>query len=88
MLNQFILQTAGISAAAYNNADSIVLLLCKECVPGISKLHLPSAVERAVQAYIAAHEDIYGAGETNTIVLRNGEQLLTVVLAGCGSGRE
>ena len=41
MLNQFQCIAAEVNAAAYNDADSIVLFLCKECAAAIDKLELP-----------------------------------------------
>ena len=41
MLNQFQCTAAEFNAAAYNDADSIVLFLCKECAAAIDKLELP-----------------------------------------------
>ena len=43
MLNQFQCTAAEFNAAAYNDADSIVLFLCKECAAAIDKLELPEA---------------------------------------------
>ena len=41
MLNQFQCTAAEFNAAAYNDVDSIVLFLCKECAAAIDKLELP-----------------------------------------------
>ena len=59
MLNQFQCTAAEFNAAAYNDVDSIVLFLCKECAAAIDKLELPEVVAKAVMAYTAQHDDIY-----------------------------
>ena len=45
MLNQIQCTAAEFNAAAYNDADSIVLFLCKECAAAIDKLELPELKE-------------------------------------------
>ena len=87
MLNQFQCTAAEFNAAAYNDADSIVLFLCKECAAAIDKLELPEAAAKAAMAYTAQHDDIYDAGSVTTLVLPYGEGLLTLLLAGCGEGK-
>ena len=62
MLNQFQCTAAEFNAAAYNDADSIVLFLCKECAAAIDKLKLPEAAAKAAMAYTAQHDDVYDAG--------------------------
>lgn len=88
MLNQFQVQTAAADAAIYKDADSIVLLLCKECVAGLGKLALPAAVEKAVAAYTAAHTDIFGVGTLTHFVLPTEEKLLNIIIVGCGEGSD
>lgn len=46
MLNQIQCTAAEFNAAAYNDADSIVLFLCKECAAAIDKLELPEAAAK------------------------------------------
>ena len=53
MLNQFQCIAAEFNAAAYNDVDSIVLFLCKECAAAIDKLELPEAAAKAAMAYAA-----------------------------------
>ena len=48
MLNQIQCTAAEFNAAAYNDADSIVLFLCKECAAAIDKLELPEADRKSV----------------------------------------
>ena len=50
MLNGFQCRTAAVSNAVYEGADSIVIFLCKECIPALGRLQLPAAVEQAVHA--------------------------------------
>lgn len=88
MLNQFAISAASVAAAAYAKMDSLVLFLCKECAAGVPKLELPQDVEKAVCAYIAAHEDIYEVGALTNFVLPGASGLLQVIIAGCGEGAE
>ncbi len=73
--------------AVYENADSIAIFLCKECVQGLGKLHLPKAVENAVTMYLAAHENIFDVGELSSLVLPIEEKLLNIFIVGCGEGK-
>ena len=88
MINGFNITSGVVNAAAYDNAKGIVLFLCKECLQGLGKLELPSAVAKAVEAYAAIHEDMFEVGTINTLVLPQEEGLLTVIVAGCGEGAE
>lgn len=88
MLNQFQCIAAEFNAAAYNDADSIVLFLCKECAAAIDKLELPEAAAKAAMAYTTQHDDIYDAGNITTLVLPQDEKLLTLLIAGCGEGKD
>lgn len=88
MLNGFQCQATAVNGAAYDEADSIVIFLCKECVPGLGRLQLPKAVERAVSAYLQAYDDVCEAEALHTLVLSGDKGLLTVLLAGCGAGKE
>ena len=88
MLNGFQCRAAAVSTAAYDGADSIVIFLCKECIPALGRLQLPAAVEQAVRAYLKAYDDVYEAEALHTLVLPVENGLLTVLLAGCGAGGE
>lgn len=88
MLNQFTMTAARVNAAAYENMDSVVLFLCKECVAGVPKLQLPEAVAKVVKAYTAAHDDIYDAGTLTSFVLPTASGLTNIIIAGCGEGAD
>ena len=88
MLNQFELCSAPITAAAYEKCDSIVLFLCKECAPAVPQLELPADVAKAVEAYLAAHDDIYDVGTLTSFVLPTEGGLLQLLIAGCGEGSD
>ncbi|WP_307761535.1 hypothetical protein, partial [uncultured Phascolarctobacterium sp.] len=79
MLNGFQCRTAAVSNAAYDGADSIVIFLCKECIPALGRLQLPAAVEQAVRAYLKAYDDVYEAEALHTLVLPVENGLLTVL---------
>ena len=88
MLNGLEIVAAPVAAAAYNNADGIILFLCKECAAALDKLALPAPVQAAVEAYAAKHEDMFAIGTISELVIPQAEGLLTVVVAGCGVGSE
>ena len=88
MLNQFELCSAPITAAAYEKCDSIVLFLCKECAPAVPQLELPAEAAKAVEAYLAAHDDIYDVGTLTSFVLPTEGGLLQLFIAGCGEGSD
>ena len=79
MLNQFELCSAPVPAAAYEKCDSIVLFLCKECAPAVPQLELPAEVAKAVEAYLAAHDDIYDVGTLTSFVLPHLDELSAVL---------
>lgn len=84
MLNDFQCKAINFSNTAYDEADSIVIFLSKECVSNIRKLLLPAMVEKAVNIYLKEHDDIYGVAETAVLTLPLENSLLTVIIAGCG----
>lgn len=88
MLNQFQCVAASVEAAAYKEADSIVLFLCKECAAALGKLALPAAVEQAAAAFTAAHDDIYDVGTVSTLVMPLDGRLLNLIIVGCGEGSD
>ncbi len=87
MLNGFQCQPSAVSSAAYDGADSIVIFLCKECVPALTRLQLPQAVEQAISAYLACYDDVCDADALHSITLPCEAGLMTVLLAGCGAGK-
>ena len=88
MLNQFELCSAPITAAAYEKCDSIVLFLGKECAPAVPQLELPVEAAKTVEAYLAAHDDVYEVGALTSFVLPTEGGLLQLLIAGCGEGSD
>lgn len=88
MLNNFQCKAINLSNKAYDEADSIVVFLSKECVSNIKKLFLPAVVEKAVNIYLKEHDDIYNVAETAVLTLPLENLLLTVIIAGCGETAE
>lgn len=88
MLNQIQCVAAKIESAAYENADSIVIFLCKECVQGLGKINLPETALNAVNLYLAAHNDIFSVGELSALVLPVEGKLLNIFIVGCGEGSD
>ncbi len=88
MLNNFQCKAINFSNKAYDEADSIVVFLSKECVSNIKKLLLPAVAERAVNIYLKEHDDIYNVAETAVLTLPLENSLLTVIIAGCGEAAD
>ena len=88
MLNHLEITAGVVAPAAYEIMDGLCLFLCKECLQGLPKLHLPEQLATAVSAYAKLHEDMFEIGTISELVVPKGEDLLTVVVAGCGAGSE
>ena len=88
MLNGFKITAAPLTGEAYQNAESIVLFLCKECVAALGKLGLPAKLQATIEAYAAKHEDMFEIGTVSELVLPQEDGFVTGVLAGCGVGSE
>lgn len=87
-LNGFAIKAASVAAECYSDVDGIGLLLCKECAAALGKLALPSAAQQAVEAYAAAHEEMFEIGSISRLALFNEGRLLHIIVAGCGAGAE
>lgn len=88
MWNNFHCHIALPNTEVYAMADSIVIFMCRECPEFLYKLQLPAVVEKTVQAYLKIHTDFYKVAQINTLVLPLENKLLTVILAGCGEGKQ
>lgn len=86
MLNNF--QCEAATAAAYQDMDTIVLMLCRECAASVNKLGLPAAAEKMVSAYTAKYSDIYETASVRTLSVLLDGRLVNIVIAGCGEGRD
>ena len=88
MINNIECAVVDFEAAAYENVDSIVIMLCKECAPGVAKIDLPESLQAAVNAYLAKYPDFYEVEAVNTLALMHEGKLLQLTIVGCGEGKE
>ena len=88
MLNNINCAAITYDAAAYENTESLVLMLCKECAAGVAKINLPESLEAAVNAFLAKYPDFYEVETVNTVALMHEGKLLQLTVVGCGEGKE
>lgn len=86
MLNNLEITSAAPGRDTYAQADAIVLLLCRECVPALGKLALPQELAAAVTAYLAQAEAFAAVGNVRTFSVWAEGRLRHIVIAGCGEG--
>lgn len=88
MLNNLEMQAAAVEQSAYNNADTIVLMMCKECMRGLDYLKLPDSVKEAVSILAKKKEDIFEVAAIERLSLLVDGSLLNILFVGCGEGKE
>ncbi len=88
MLNHYEIITSSLEENTYSSADSIVLMLCRECTAHIGKLNLSQAVYDLVKAYTDTYTDIYDVGALQTLTVFNEGKLINILIAGCGIGSD
>lgn len=88
MLNQMNCTASVLDKNTYNDVDSVVIFLCKECALALDSLQLPSHIKPLVEQYIAQYNDIYNVGEIRNLILPLNNGLLNIILVGCGEGSE
>jgi len=88
MVNNIQCAVVEHQAVAYENAESIVLLLCKECAAGVGKINLPESLQAAVNAFIEKYPDFYEVEAVNSLALMHEGKLLQLTIVGCGEGKE
>ena len=88
MLNGFEIKAGAVAPAAYQDIDGVCLFLCKECLAGLPKLELPEQMATALAAYAKRHEDMFEIGTISELVIPQGVDFVTVVVAGCGESSE
>ena len=88
MLNNINCAAITYDAAAYENTESLVLMLCKECAAGVAKINLPESLEAAVNAFLAKYPDFYEVETVNTVALMHEGKLLQLTVVGCGEGKD
>lgn len=88
MVNNFVCTAGLLDKDLYNDKDTIVIFLCKECVDFLDTLQLPADIYAIVEKYISRYDDFSDIGAINTLILNKDNKLLNIVLAGCGKGSE
>lgn len=88
MINNLECTAIDFEAAAYEQTESIVLLLCKECAAGVGKINLPAPLREAVEAYLAKCPEFYEVEAVNSLALLYEGKLLQLTIVGCGEGKE
>lgn len=88
MLNNIKLTAAGVEAAAYNDTDSIVVMMCKECMQALKLLQLPEDVYAAVDLLSKNKNDLYEAGSIERMTMLMNGKLQNIIFVGCGEGKE
>lgn len=88
MINNIECAVVEHQQAAYENVESLVLLLCKECVAGVDKINLPTSLQTAVKAFIAKYPDFYEVEMVHSLGVMHQDKLLQLTIVGCGEGKE
>ena len=88
MLNNIECTAVDFQTVEYEAAESIVALLCKECVAGIDKINLPEELQAAVKALINRYPDFYEVESVHELALFQGDKLVQLTIVGCGEGKE
>lgn len=88
MLNNINLKAASVETAAYNDADSIVVMMCKECMQALNLLQLPENVGATINALSKKKNDLYTAGSIERMTTLIEGKLQNIIFVGCGEGKE
>lgn len=88
MLNNMELKSAAVELASYDGVDTIVVMMCKECMVALDYLKLPSKVKEAIVALEAKKQDLYDVASIERVTLFNDGSLLNILLVGCGEGKD
>lgn len=88
MLNNMELKAAFVEEAAYTDADTIVVMMCKECMAGLDYMKLPAAVKEIVAVLAAKKTELFEVASIERINLFENGKLLNILVVGCGEGKE
>ena len=88
MLNNIELKAVSVEQASYSGADSIVVMMCKECMHALELLQLPEAVKDVIKAFVAKKDDIYSAGSIERMTMLVDGKLQNILFVGCGEGKD
>lgn len=88
MLNNIELRGAAVEQASYNGVDTIVIIMCKECMAGLDYMKLPASVRDVVAVLAEKKTDLFEAGSIERVTLLENGKLLNILVVGCGEGLE
>lgn len=88
MLNNIELKAALVEEAVYTDADTIVVMMCKECMAGLDYMKLPAAVKDIVAVLAAKKADLFDVASVERVNLFENGKLLNILVVGCGEGKE
>ena len=67
MLNNIELRGAAVEQASYNGVDTIVIMMCKECMAGLDYMKLPASVRDVVAVLAEKKTDLFEAGSIERV---------------------
>lgn len=88
MLNNMELISAAVEQASYNGVDTIVIMMCKECMAGLDYMKLPASVRDIVAVLAEKKTDLFDVASIERVNLFENGKLLNILVVGCGEGKE
>ncbi len=83
------LKSSAETPSLYENAEAIVLFLCKECVDHIRNLSLPEEVFDLIGYQVGKQGYAFTeTGKVTSMLVKNGSGYQQIILAGIGAGKE
>lgn len=89
-MNKIIsLKSSAETSSLYENAEAIVLFLCRECVDHIRNLSLPEGVFDLIGYQVGKQGYAFTeTGKVTSMLVKNGSGYQQIILAGIGAGKE
>ena len=89
-MNKIIsLKSGAETTSLYENAEAIVLFLCRECVDHIRNLSLPEEVFDLIGYQVGKQGYAFTeTGKVTSMLVKNGSGYQQIILAGIGAGKE
>lgn len=88
MLNNMELISAAVEQASYNGVDTIVIMMCKECMAGLDYMKLPASIRDIVAVLAEKKTDLFDAASIERVNLFENGKLLNILVVGCGEGKD
>lgn len=83
------LKSSAETPSLYENAEAIVLFLCKECVDHVRNLSLPEEVFDLIGYQVGKQGYAFTeTGKVTSMLVKNGSGYQQIILAGIGAGKE